>query len=223
MKKLITLTCLSFLLLLSGCVEMNVTLDVSKTGNMNATYELLMDESVSKLANIDLTDTSQFDLKENFDEVKPIKKDGKSGVIGTKQLGNVLSKKSQLKNDQFTKNITIKEEKSFFYSIYKVSIDTSSTIEEFTGDQAIPVSLYGNQIKINATLNLPIELLESNATISNVNDSIKSYTWNMTLAKKEPLTATAKIYNIKNILLVTGITLLVLIAFFFIMFRKKRK
>ncbi|MGM9986289.1 MAG: hypothetical protein ACI35O_03575 [Bacillaceae bacterium] len=225
MKRTWLLFNLAVVVFLAGCVQVDVTVDIDKLGNAKLTYESFVDDYVAQIGNIDPSQVG--DLASYFDDVKEVEKDGETGVVATKELGNVLLltfvNTNKLELEQFKDQVHITKQSSFFYDTYKVKIKViDAIIKELPREYRALLPLYAKQIKLNLNLNIPIELEAENATKSNVDGTQNSYNWEFTLNDQgKELEATAKLWNIKHIALLTGGILLVLVILF--IWKRKRK
>ena len=209
-KKIILIASMFIALLICGCVDTNITLDIDKSGDTTLYSDVLVKDYLFKR----LSEEDLESLKEQSDSIEKITAPGKSGYRITKKLGNLKELKKQeieelISEGEFKDLIEIKNDKNIFYDTYDIKInikdymleskDTSTTQEVSN----MILSALDNSSSINFNFKAPFELLESNSTISSENDSKYIYTWNYTPNNMDNINVKVKVYNIKNIIMIS--------------------
>lgn len=223
MKKLLALLLICLNIVLVGCANTDLTLDIDKKGNMTVDMKLLMTNYITTNMIEDVLQSVKKDY--NIDSVEKIKENNKSGYLLIKNLGNIKdaisNKNKDMKENEF---IDISKEKSLIYDTYKVTLNIKKIIlgETTEKDMGI-IDFIGNPTNINFHMTTPFKLLESNATnIAEIEDGRTTYTWNYTLNILDNMYIKFKVPNFVNIsIMICGV--LAIIISIFIIKKKKNK
>ncbi|MEG2848508.1 MAG: hypothetical protein RR904_07100 [Bacilli bacterium] len=222
MRKLfMSITIIMTVLILTGCVNSDISLNIDKKGNASLSAQILSSDYL-------MNGINEQDLKSNYDNVEKITEPGKSGYKITEKLGNIkdLNLKDNKGLSQYSDIVNIKKEETFFYTTYDVNIKLKDYMQKNISNEEMGVlNLLGSNFDLNFHFNAPMKLIESNASSSSEKDGIYTYNWDFNLGNIENIQASAKIPNIKNILIVAAISLVVIIglAIFIIKKRKNKK
>ncbi|MEG2789917.1 MAG: hypothetical protein RR942_19115 [Romboutsia sp.] len=221
MRKLtVLITMIITTVILTGCVNSDITLDIDKKGNASLSAQILSNESL-------INGINESDLKANYDNVEKITEDGKSGYRITENLGNItdLNLKDNKDMSKYADIVDIKTKKQFFYTVYDVNIKLKDYMKNNLSNEELGVlNLFGSNFNLNFHLNTPMKLLQSNATSTSDKDGTYTYNWDLNLANLENIQASAKVPNVTNILIASIITIVVVVILaIFILKKRKNK
>lgn len=216
-KKIILVINMLIVLLVCGCVDTNITVDIERNGDMTLYSEVLVKDYVFE----SLSEEELKSLKEQFDNVEKITALGQSGYKITKNLGNLKESKNQKLDDLINEGerkdlIEINNDKNIFYDTYEIKFNIKDYMLEnkdtSTSQGVINeiLSALFNSSNINFNLKVPFELLESNSTTSNENDNKYIYTWNYTPSNMDNIHVKAKVYNTKNIIIISMASIVII-------------
>lgn len=228
-KKLLLFMYLISIFIFCGCVDTNMTIDIDKKGNTTLYSDILVKDSMFK----NLSEEEINKLKSKYDKVEKITSPGKSGYRVTEKVENLKNikgnKLSEIKGAEEFKNLVdLKIDKKIFYSIYNIKFNikdymlenanSSTSIEQ---DKTVLTAIK-NSSNVNFNLNLPIKLIESNATTSSESNGKYIYSWNYTLNNMDNIYVKAKVYNVQNIILSSFIVIVVIAVVTILIIRMKR-
>lgn len=205
-------------IILTGCVDSDITLNIDKKGNAKLSTQIMGSDYL-------MGDINEQQLKEKYDNVEKITEPGKTGYKITENLGNLsnLNIKNSKDLSQYSDIIDIKKDQKLFYSIYNVDIKLKDYMQSnMSNEEMGMLSLFGSNFDLGFHLNTPLELISSNATSTSQNNGIYTYNWDLSLGNLDNIQASVKIPNITNILIVVGISL-ILILVLAVSIIKKRK
>lgn len=211
--------------LLTGCIKMEVTMDIHKDKSMELGFIYAIDDSLMEQS----TSTNSFDestknLKENGFQVTGYKKDGKTGMQATKEFKNIddissdedvvfdMNKLTEEKNAKAGFKVKKGLFKNHYYAKVQINSDTSSLTNnrQFRGtdtsDADYSSMMQGMDMTFN--VNLPFKAIKSNATSKENNE--KTLKWDLTKVN-EDITFEFALYNYRNIYIVGGITLFIIL------------
>lgn len=219
MKKILISICMIIsVVILTGCVNSDITLNIDKKGNASITAQILSSDYL-------INGINEKELKSNYDNVEKITEPGKTGYKITENLGNIsnLKQNNSKGKEKFADLVSVKKEYSFLSNTYDINIKLKDYISKNMSDEEMGMlSLFGSGFDLNFNLNTPIELADSNANSNSKKDGIYTYNWNLNLSNLENIHVKAKIPNVQNIMIVSalGIILILGLAVFIL---KKRK
>lgn len=111
---------------------------------------------------------------------------------------------NNLANELYEKYVDINEEKSLFSSTYDVNLKLKDAIySEMSLEQKALVQLIGQTANLGLHIKSPIEAEYSNATSVTTEDGKHVYNWEYTLSDVENISFSAKVPNIRNIVIVS--------------------
>lgn len=219
MKKILISICMIIsVVILTGCVNSDITLNIDKKGNASITAQILSSDYL-------MNGINEKELKSNYDNVEKITEPGKTGYKITENLGNIsnLKQNNSKGKEKFADLVSVKKEDSFLSNTYDINIKLKDYISKNMSDEEMGMlSLFGSGFDLNFNLNTPIELADSNANSNSKKDGIYTYNWNLNLSSLENIHVKAKIPNVQNIMILSalGIILILGLAVFIL---KKRK
>lgn len=229
MKKIKILFLIVSIVLLSGCVKVETSMDISKTGKVKISFINAVNESL-------ITDEIKIDkdrinkLKENGFTVEEYQKDGLKGYRYSKTFSsiNLLTAyneeelNNELNIDSFIGNKTqfFTVEKGFFKNTYVAKISSSIKDDIFKevniddNSEYKDIDLFDENIDsmldLKFNVNLPGKTLYNNATETS-NDG-KTLTWDLNNFEGGFINFKFTLYNYTNIGLVIGSALLIIIV-----------
>ncbi|GAA0714610.1 transmembrane domain-containing protein [Paraclostridium ghonii] len=219
MKKiLISIFMIISVVMLTGCVNSDISLNIDKKGNASVTAKILSSDYL-------MNGINEQELKSNYDSVEKITEQGKTGYKITENLGNIANlKQNNIKGiDKFDDLVSVKKVDSFLSNTYDINIKLKDYMNKnISNEEMGMLNLFGSGFDLNFNLNIPMELVESNANSNSKKDGIYTYNWNLNLSNLENIHVKAKIPNVKNIMILSilGIILILGLAVFIL---KKRR
>ena len=215
-KLLISIIMFMTVVILTGCVDSDINLNVDKKGNISLSTQILSNDFL-------MENIKEQDLKSKFDNVEKIKDLGKSGFKITENLGNItdLKIKDNKNLSEYADIIDIKKNEKFLYTMYDVNIKLKDYMQKNMNKEEIGVlNLFGSGFNLGFHLNVPVELTESNATSNSVKNGIYTYNWDFTLNNLNNIHVEGKVPNIKNILILSVAILILIIIVAILIIRK---
>ncbi|MCC3867437.1 LPXTG cell wall anchor domain-containing protein [Terrisporobacter mayombei] len=225
MKKLLAVLLVCFSILLVGCVNTDLTLDIDKKGNMTMAMKLLTNNYMAT----NMTEEDLQRVKEEYkaDSIEKINEPNQSGYLLKKDLGNIKGlMSSENKNIKDNKFINISEEKSLIYNTYDVTLNIKEALlGEMTEEDLSMLSFIGNSASMNLHMTIPFKLSESNATSTvEEKDGRTTYNWDYTLNTLDSIHVKFNVPNISNIIMIiSGVAVIVIGGFIFIRKRKNKE
>ncbi|WP_018589950.1 LPXTG cell wall anchor domain-containing protein [Terrisporobacter glycolicus] len=225
MKKLLAVLLVCFSILLVGCVNTDLTLDIDKKGNMTMAMKLLINNYMAE----NMTEEDLQKVKEEYkaDSIEKINEANQSGYLLKKDLGNIkdlmASGNKDIKDNKF---INISEEKSLIYNTYDVTLNIKEALlGEMTEEDLSMLSFIGNSASMNLHMTTPFKLSESNATSTiEEKDGRTTYSWDYTLNTLDSIHVKFNVPNFSNIIMIIGgITVIVIGGFVFVRKRKNKE
>lgn len=253
-------------IILTGCVDADVTVDLERDGTGKAIVELVGPETI--FDNIPQETVDEW--AQLFDTVEKINKSDKkgykfttkqekldellkevtelNGVVdeGSKEDSNETSKSksestetvfvqttantsdnksavNEIANELYQKYVDVQEEKGLFSSSYNIGIRLKDAIySEMSTEQKALLSFVGRSSNIGLHIKSPIEAKSSNATSQTKEDGKYVYNWDYTLADVQNINFSAKVPNVRNIVIVIVCGLAVLIAIIAMIIRRRK-
>ncbi|WP_343343718.1 LPXTG cell wall anchor domain-containing protein [Terrisporobacter petrolearius] len=225
MKKLLAVLLACFSILLAGCVNTDITLDIDKKGNMTMAMKLLTNNYMAE--NITQEDLQKVKEEYKADSIEKINEDNQSGYLLNKDLGNIKDLMSRGNKDiKDNKFINISEEKSLIYNTYDVTLNIKEALlGEMTEEDLSILSFIGNSASMNLHMTTPFKLAESNATSTfEEKDGRTTYSWDYTLNTLDNIHVKFNVPNFSNIIIITGgIAVIAICGFIFIRKRKNKE
>ncbi len=243
-KKLLIVMMMLCSIILVGCVDADVTVDLEKDGTGKAIVDVVGPKTL--FDNIPQSTIDEWG--KSFENVEKIKKSDKTGykfitrqgaidevlkeVTGlneslgdSKQVSSTNNEDStnSLANELYEKYVDVKEENSLFSSTYNIDLKLKDAIySEMTNEQKAVVSFIGRSANIGLHIKSPIKAEYSNATSETQEDGKYIYNWEYTLGDVKNINFSAKIPNIRNIA-IAGICVLIVLLIVLIRFLFRRK
>ncbi|WP_455538537.1 hypothetical protein [Terrisporobacter sp.] len=224
MRKLSILLLVCLTIMLAGCVNTDLTLDIDKKGNMNMSMKVLANDYIaSKVTKEDLKN-----VKEKFvvDDVEKISENGQLGYLLTKKLGNINDSLFKKDNDiKRNKLIDVKEDKGLIFNTYDITLKLKDNIINQVSKKDLQVlNFIGDSVNVNFHVKSPFKLLDSNATSEKKeSDGRTVYDWDYTLGTLDNINIKFRVPNLKNIEILIGLAVLILICCFIFIKRRKNK
>ncbi len=223
MKRFLLLSII--VLLLNGCVKNNVTMRINNDKSMNLEVSILVKEEYKD------TLTGSFkpsDLENNGFKVSTTNKDDYSGYKITKSFKNIdeLSKSNNETSDisnilesSFDYSKLFTRESGFFKDTYSAKYIFSLDKYQYASNETTDAT---NEMELKFEVSLPRVPNDNNATEKS-SDS-KYLSWKISNTATSDIRFSFDIYNMKNIIIVagSGIGLIVLIVVILIIKKKKR-
>ena len=224
MKKLLAVLLVCFSILLVGCVNTDLTLDIDKKGNMTMAMKLLTNNYMA--TNITEEDLQSVKKEYKADSIEKINENNQSGYLLKKDLGNIKglmsSENKDIKDNKF---INISEEKNLIYNTYDVTLNIKEALlGEMTEEDMSMLNFIGNSASMNLHMTTPFKLSESNATSTvEEKDGRTTYNWNYTLNTLDSIHVKFNVPNITNIIMIISGALVIAIGGFIFIRKRKNK
>lgn len=253
MKKLFKfITVFIFIIILSGCIKLNVTMDIKKDKSMDIGYLTAVLESLMENTNgksiID-EEAIEEKRKQGF-TVTPYSDNSYVGYKLSKHINNI-DKYSTTNSVVADLSVDNKKENEYLFSVQRglfknkytavfVFNDVSNMnnnqlndTNNFNEDQFLEedddtildpsyLETMQNSFDCSFIVNLPNKVLNNNAT--SVSEDGKKLTWNLTkLTDKDNISFTFELYNMTIIYITGSVALLCLIGFAFLVVKKLKK
>ena len=138
-KLLVSIIMFMTVVILTGCVDSDITLNVDKKGNISVSTQILSNDYL-------MENIKEQDLKSKFDNVEKIKESGKSGFKITENLGNItdLKIKDNKNLSEYADIIDIKKNEKFLYTMYDVNIKLKDYMQKNMSKEEMGVlNLFG--------------------------------------------------------------------------------
>lgn len=223
-RKFLVVAIISMMMMLVGCVDTDITIDLEKNGSGNVRVEMKGPEAILGT----LSEEEIESLRGQYDQVEVINSDGISGCIVTSKIKDIseIASKMPIFNEQTeeeNKNfIYLNEEKGLFSSTYTVNIGLKDIIfKEMTQEEQLMMNYAGANSNVKLHLKTPNTVESSNATSSTKENDKNVYNWDYTLSNVGNANFTIKKTNTLNIV-ITVILAIALIVGAFIYIRRKK-
>lgn len=204
----------AFIFVSTGCMKMNVEMEITKDKKMNLSIiQAVEKSSIEELSDI-IDDSEIAEYEDNGFYVQKYSEDTKVGFQLTKTFQNIddISTEFTIDGKVTTESLMQKDKpiftikKGFFKNTYVANFNTSSLIDtNIETDDSISIS--NDSMDLEFEVKLPYKAISHNAT--NVNANGTDLIWN--LAKTSDVSFEFELYNMTNIYIVGGVGILVLI------------
>lgn len=226
MKKGIILSIMMmFMLMLVGCIDADITLDMDKDGTGRMIIEMVApDEMMNKLTQEEIAA-----LEKEYEKVEIIEEEGKYGYKLTTKKENLSeinedASGSLDSNFDYVKYVNLTEEKGLFANTYKVNLNLKDAmLGELSAEEKSMLAFVGGSANIGIHIKTPIELEESNATSVTEENGKYIYNWDYNLSNIGSINATMKAPNIINIGIVMVLVIAVVVGIVFVIRKKNKK
>ena len=226
MKKGIILSIMmTFMIMLVGCIDADITLDLDKDGTGRMIIEMIApDEMMNKLTQEEIAA-----LEKEYEKVEIIEEEGKYGYkLTTKKenLSELNEDASGILNDSFDydKYVSLTEEKGLFKNTYKVNLNLKDAmLGELSSEEKSMLAFIGGSANIGIHIKTPIELEESNATSVTEENNKYVYNWDYNLSNIGSISATMKAPNIINIGIAIVLAIAVVVGIVVVVIKKNKK
>lgn len=246
MKKIKYLLLVSVLTLLTGCVKFNATMDIKKDKSMDFSIIYAFDTSLFGSQDL-LEESDKKDLESQGFIVEDYSQNNMKGFTIKKNISNIddVSSTSDtnydmsgLLNNSTDNNYFFKVKKGILKNTYIAkfkfdakesdlntdeSNDTSSGVTNDSDSinmDDLDLSSMTSNLDLSFNVKLPYSSISSNATTKN-NDG-KELTWNLSSSQEEMIEFEFELYNMTNIYIGAGITLVLLIIIIISILNKKK-
>lgn len=246
MKKIKYLLLVSVLTLLTGCVKFNATMDIKKDKSMDFSIIYAFDTSLFGSQDL-LEDSDKKELESQGFIVEDYNQNNMKGFTLKKNISNIddVSSTSDtnydmsgLLNNSTDNNYFFKVKKGILKNTYIAkfkfddkesdlntdeSTDTSSGVTDDSDSinmDDLDLSSMTSNLDLSFNVKLPYSSISSNATTKN-NDG-KELTWNLSSNQEEMIEFEFELYNMTNIYIGAGITLVLLIIIIISILNKKK-
>ena len=246
MKKIKYLLLVSVLTLLTGCVKFNATMDIKKDKSMDFSIIYAFDTSLFGSQEL-LEESDKKELESQGFIVEDYSQNNMKGFTIKKNISNIddVSSTSDtnydmsgLLNNSTDNNYFFKVKKGILKNTYIAkfkfdakesdlntdeSNDTSSGVTNDSDSidmDDLDLSSMTSNLDLSFNVKLPYSSISSNATTKN-NDG-KELTWNLSSSQEEMIEFEFELYNMTNIYIGAGITLVLLIIIIISILNKKK-
>ena len=223
-KGIILSTMMMFMLMLVGCIDADITLDMDKDGTGRMIIEMVApDEMMNKLTQEEIAA-----LEKEYEKVEIIE-EGKYGYKLTKKKENLTeinedASGSLDSNFDYDKYVNLTEEKGLFTNTYKVNLNLKDAmLGELSAEEKSMLAFVGGSANIGIHIKTPIELEESNATSVTEENDKYIYNWDYNLSNIGSINATMKAPNIINIVIVIVLVIAVVVGIVVVIRKKNKK
>lgn len=223
MKKVLTLLLVCINIILAGCVNADLTVDIDARGNMNMLMKVLANDNLAN--RITYKDLKNIKKEYKIDSLEKISENNQSGYLMTKQLGNIKDRISKTNQDiKNNRMINIIENKGFVFNTYDITLKLKDLINgDVSKEKLSMINLIGNSANMSFHIKSPFKLLDSNATsIQKEEDGRTTYTWSYTLKTLDNINIKFKVPNFTNISIIMGVIILIIISCFIFIIRKNK-
>ena len=206
-------------LMLTGCVRLNVDLEVSKDKTVSGSMIFALSDSLAALGGStgSLSQGALIDAKTKGVTVRPYAKDGFTGQEYDLKDVSISAFKPNGKNDSFTISQTSKQ---IAVNGYMDLTDTSGG--DATSSQLASMML--SSADIHVTIKFPYKVSSSTGVVSS---DKRTVTWKPKIGEKTQLQAVIDIpstsYMLYVVILISAFLILILLAFFLSAKNKKRR
>ena len=233
LKYFVIICTLSFLL--SGCVKLNMQMDIKKDKSMTLSIIYALDSSLIGNEKI-ISDQEKSNMEQNGFTFKDYNKDNMKGYVISKKIKNIDKVSSENETvfdilDIFSKNsnenyiFNVKKGliKDTYYATLKFSNNNLESFNEnmTSTESDININNLPSNVDLNFSVKIPYKAISNNATKVSNND--RDLTWKITSNGAEPITFAFELYNIKFICFVGGLALILLIVIFTASSKRKKK
>ena len=231
MKKFLKLLFVfTMMLMITGCVKMEISMGIHKDKSMDMEIIQAFDESLMADGESLFDDDVISDAEDQGFLVREYNENSFKGYVFTKTFDNIddlSTEERDITSDLSlvfdTSDVTLFSIKEgFFKNTYKAKFDFSSDDMDFddslggqgsTSDSDLTDDLDYSQLmngmEMNFVVSLPYKVVESNATL--VQDSGKTLSWDLLTLEDETADFEFELYNMTNIYLVVGGALIVMV------------
>lgn len=225
MKKGIILSIMMmFMLMLVGCIDADITLDMDKDGTGRMIIEMVApDEMMNKLTQEEIAA-----LEKEYEKVEIIE-EGKYGYKLTTKKEDVSeinedASVSLDSNFDYDKYVNLTEEKGLFTNTYKVNLNLKDAmLGELSAEEKSMLAFVGGSANVGIHIKTPIELEESNATSITEENEKYVYNWDYNLSNIGSINATMKAPNIINIVIAIVLVIAVIVGIVVVIRKKNKK
>lgn len=212
MKKLFILLSILSMMMLTGCVSVDLTLDIEKNGDAKIIAEILGESYMMEQIN-------ESEFEGLYDEIETITDGTKTGYRFTSKL----DKNSKADTNNISDYINISEEGGVFSNTYTINVNIKDAMfSELSAEDKSIISMVGKVVPVGIHIRSPFELEETNATSVEEVEGKTVYNWDYNLGNIENIYIKAKVPNIIGIL-GTIVVVVVAFVFLFMKFKKKKK
>lgn len=202
--------------MLTGCVDVDLTLDIEKNGSSKLIVELLGESYL-------MNEINQSELEAEYDLVEVIPEGTKVKYKLTQNLD--LDKDMEFENTTANEYLDITKEGGLFSNTYTVNARLKDAMySEMTSEDMSMMSIIGNSVPFRLHLKSPFKLEETNATTVEEVDGKTVYNWDYTLGNMNNISIKAKLPNFVGIIgFIAMLAMLAIGAVVFVRFRNKKK
>lgn len=213
MKKLLVLCSIMLMTMLTGCVDVDLTVDIEKNGNAKMIVKILGESYL-------MSEVNEEDLTSEYDDVQRISEGTKTGYMITSNLNEGFD----LDGIESNEYATVTKEGGLLSNTYVVDAKLRDAMfSEMTSEDMSMISVIGNSVPFKLHVKSPIEFEESNATSVEEVDGKNVYNWDYTLATLNNIYIKVKVPNVVGIASMVIATLSLVGIVVFIILKKKNK
>ena len=196
MKKIKLILTMTLMMLLSGCVNIDMTLDLEKDGSGKIITEVLMQEDL-------MGEISEEDIKSQYPDYESFEIIEKEGKKGYKITSKVISENDTLTEDEvltMEEDLGYKVDKKLFTITESININLKELLlGEMSAEDMQMISFIGGTANIGFHIKTPNEFETNNATsITEDGDKIV-YNWDYTLDNVGEISISYNSLNMINV------------------------
>lgn len=212
MKKIFILVSVLSMFILTGCVNIDLTLDIEKNGDAKVIAEILGESYIMEQIN-------ESEFEGLYDEVEKINEGTKTGY----RFISKLDKSDEIDTNNISEYMNISEDGGVLSNTYIINARIKDAMfSEMSSQEKSIISMVGKAVPVEIHIKSPFKLEETNATSVEEAEGKTVYNWDYTLGSIDNIYIKAKVPNFVGIVGVIAIVILVCILLF-MKFRKKKK
>lgn len=246
MKKFKYILLLTSLLLSTGCVKYNASMDIKKDKSMDFSIIYALDTTYFEDTEV-LDSSDKLELEQLGFTITDYNNGSMLGYTLNKSINNIddVSKADSVNYD-LSGLLTNKEDSNYFFKVKKGIIKNTYTAKfKFDSDESnlnnlekedttneedtdsldmsdMDLSSFTSNLDLSFNVYLPYSAISNNATT--VNNDNKNLTWNLTSFQEDYIEFEFDLYNMTNIYIgISIIGLILLLIVFYILNKKKKK
>ena len=246
MKKFKYILLLTSLLLSTGCVKYNASMDIKKDKSMDFSIIYALDTTYFEDTEV-LDSSDKLELEQLGFTITDYNNGSMLGYTLNKSINNIddVSKADSVNYD-LSGLLTNKEDSNYIFKIKKGIIKNTYTAKfKFDSDESnlnnlekedttneedtdsldmsdMDLSSFTSNLDLSFNVSLPYSAISNNATT--VNNDNKNLTWNLTSFQEDYIEFEFDLYNMTNIYIgISIIGLILLLIVFYILNKKKKK
>lgn len=215
MKKIFILLSVLCMTMLTGCVDIDLTLDIEKNGSSKLVLELQGESYI-------MNEIDKSELESQYDKVEVIPEGSKIKYVLTQNIDKDMNTDNEAVNDSVDEYLDITKKGGLFTNTYTVNARLKDAMySNMTSEEKSMMSFVGNSVPFKLHLKSPFKLEETNATSVEEVDGKTVYNWDYTLGNMDNISITAKLPNFIGIIGFVAVLAIAIVVF--IKFRKNKQ